>query len=426
MPRTVYCIPTSLTGDELAARVGMFLHCHKFKRLIYRAEELYKIGGWLHRPGYLKLISGNGFLHIEAFYLLKYGREKEIGDGFFFDPYGLRGKLQELSKVIGDGQPMNYVPPTAEQAAGQQQPYNPAGNQLYASVSPQNDAPAGQQDAKGKSPFNKGCLTACLVVAIVFLCMLGGCIAIGLLYQGEDSPIAKNQEVSTLGWKTLQENRYSFRYPEDWKVYTNKENPALNKNIPKASTDKGPFLGKKYLRNLMHDSIFPPAEEQAAKEEAVEKQSGEAESGVEQGEVIPKTTVPPRLRYNQYVLVKESSDGNVYAIVDSRKNSGLYDELIEENFIDTLFPEDYHFLDTLFPEDYRGFACGTFEKGAVKGRRALFALYSGELAAKKVKIYYYLIEDDDTILTIWFRANDEDYDKFQPVFDTVISTLKLK
>ena len=342
MPRTVCSILTSLPGDELAARVKMFLHYHKFEKL---TEEYYVISSWWWRNAYLKLVLEKGFLYIEAYYVHKYGREYEIGGPY--DPHDMRRKIQELSKVIGDGPPMYY----ATLAAGQQQPYTPASGQLHASA-PQQHASAGQQDAKGKSPFNKGCLTACLVVAIAFLCMLGGCITLGLLYQDpeEDSPIVKKAVVSTLGWKTRHEDRYSFRYPGEWTLYI-KDNQMIKE-----------FVNTKEYQN---------------------------------------------------VLLSESSGGALGTICF--EDSVLYDNLTEDNF-----------SEMVFGGAFRGFTCDALERGAAKGKRALFALYSGELGGNKYKIYHYLIENDDACLGIWFLTSDSDYDKFQPFFDTIISTLKPK
>jgi len=352
MARTELTIPTSLSGDELTARLEMFFQCHKFKRGILWGEELYKLGGLLWAPAYLKIIPGDGFLHVEAFYFNTgrrgWGsRELKIGTGFLFDPRDMQGKLRELSKFIGDGASTNFLPATATaEQADSQMPKN-----SFHDPFSEDFAPAWQQNAKRRNPLLTGCLIGCLIVFALPLCLLIGAFLYGvflaLFFPEPEDSIAKKWQVSTVGWKTLNEDQYSLEYPGDWNV--------LNQN-------------------------------------------------------------------NQYLLGSKPSDGlgAAVGIVTCRENSGLYDELTEENIMERLFSPG--------TEKYLILTCDIFQKGSARKKRALFALYSGklEVEGKTSKIYYWLSENDDAIVTIWFTTNDENYEKYQPVFDTIISTLRLK
>jgi len=375
MTRTICYIPTTLTGHELEARLMMFLQYHKFKKQKYWGEELYKIGGWLWRPGYLKFIPEDGFLYVEAFYLYKHLQEKSIDTTFPNDPYKLREKLFELSKVVGTGPPMNNPPVAAtmvaaEQADGPtQQPYHPESNPPDPSVpfDPWQQSSAGQQNMEGTSSTRrgclKGCLIGCLVLFVLFFCFIGGCMLLVLLFPEPEEPedsIAKKRQVGTLTWKMLREDRYSFEYPKEWTLDAKDQKKAADLQNAFDWQQSGD------LRNLL--------------------------SGRQ-----PETV--------------DGALGFVFCV----ENGGLYDELTEENS-----------RDRLFGGNFRDFTCDAFEKGPARGKRAMFALYSGELGAKKYKIHYWLSENGDTIVKFWFIANDADDEQYQPVFDTILSTLRLK
>ena len=177
MPRTELTIPTSLSGDELAARLELFLQCHKFKNANYREEGLYEIGTWFSRSAYLKLVPGDGFLHVEAFYIhrSKYARhELKIGTGFLFDPRDMQGKLRLLSKIIGDGASTNIPPATAEQADSQMP------NHSFGDPGAEDFAPAWEQNPRKRSPLITGCLIGCLLVVALPICLLVGAFLYGV------------------------------------------------------------------------------------------------------------------------------------------------------------------------------------------------------------------------------------------------------
>ena len=301
MSRTVCYIPTSLSGHELEARLMMFLRYHKFTKTSRQGEECYKIGGLLSMllmSPYLKIIPQDGFLHVEAFYVYRRHKswrstELKIGTGFLFDPRHMQEKLLELSKVIGTGPPVYYAP----SFAGQPQQHLSSSNPPDASgpSDPWQQSSAGQQDAKGTSPLNrgclKGCLIGCLVIAALFVCLIGGCILLVLLFPEPEDSIAKKRQVSTLGWKTLREDRYSFEYPADWDVFTKENEQVLACKPLEGATD--------------------------------------------------------------------AAVGNIVC----RENSGLYDELTQENS-----------LEKLFAGNFGSFACDTFEKGSARGKRAVFEI----------------------------------------------------
>lgn len=181
MARTICQIPTSLSGDDLAARLEMFLHYYKFKKTDYYGEELYKVSSWLWGSGYLKIIHEDGFLHVEAFYLTgKYKWERKIDATIPTDPHDMRGKLRELSKIIGSSLPLNSSP--TEQIAGQQQPYNSVNDQSDNSDFGFHEFNE-QHDAKRRNSSLTGCWIiglGCLIIFALPLCLLIGAFLYGI------------------------------------------------------------------------------------------------------------------------------------------------------------------------------------------------------------------------------------------------------
>ena len=384
MARTELTIPTSLSGDELAARLEAFFRYHQFKKSHYWGEELYKISSWLWQPGYIKIVPENGIVFVEAFTFKRYGSEVSLDD-IFVDHYDLRGKLRSLSKIIGSGSSMDNAPATADQQQN---------NQPYTSDQGFHEFDE-QLNPKRRNPLLTGCLIGCLIFFALPICVFIAAFLYGIflalffpdtLKTDADSPEANNVVVIAPEWKTLQEDRYSFQYPGDWALRSTEEKPK------KVTTRR--HYGKGRIIGYTIDYMFPPKEPE-----------------------IPKTTVPPILQQFQYVLGCKSSEGDGYAVhsfIASRENSGLYDALTEDA------------KDPLLAEHYPSFACDTFEKGEVNGKRTLFAVYSSEIGEKKKKLYFYLYENGDTILTIWFVVEDADDEKYQPIFEKIISTLQLK
>ena len=387
MTRTICYIPTTLTGHELEARLMMFLRYHKFTKTNHWGEECHKIGGLLSMltsTPYLKFTPQDGFLQIEAFY--EYRRRKggrvelKIGSGFWNDPRKIQEKLLELSKIIGTGPPVYYAPSFAGQPRQHLSASNPsdasgASNPSDALDPPDASVPfdpwqqssAGQQNMEGTSSTRrgclKGCLIGCLVLVILFFCFIGGCMLLVLLFPEPEEPEDSIAKKRQVGTLTWKMLRED-RYSFEYP----REWTLDAKDQKKAADLQNAFDWQQSgdLRNLL--------------------------SGRQ----------------------PEAVDGALCAVFCS-ENDGLYDELTEENS-----------RDRLFGGNFRDFTCDAFEKGPARGKRAMFALYSGELGAKKYKIHYWLSENEDTIVKFWFIANDADDEKYQPVFDTILSTLRLK
>ena len=122
----------------------------------------------------------------------------------------------------------------------------------------------------------------------------------------------------------------------------------------------------------------------------------------------------------RFQLLYSENDGNsemqiVFAYLENNKNS--YDDLTEDNFIESFFSDESYFV----------FAPDVFEKGRVRNnKRAIYGVFSGELMDEQMKIYCYLIENGNDVIWIQGMASDEHHEKYQPVFDTIISTFRLK
>lgn len=253
--------------------------------------------------------------------------------------------------------------------------------------------PTPLENTKKRNPLLMGCLIGCSVVFALPLCVLIAAFLYGVflalffpdsLSDREEGPDANPAAVSTPEWKTLNEKRYSFQYPADWTLRSTEEKPKTK--TTRKHYGKGRALGYAF------DYMFPPKEEET-----------------------PEPTVNPLLKQYQYVLGNTSSESKVFSCIACRENNGLYDELTEENSVDKLLAES-------FPS----FTCDTFEKGEVNGKRMLAALYSGESGGKKQTLHYYLSENNETFFTIWFLVEEAKYEQYKPVFDKIISTLRLK
>jgi len=265
MARTVCSIPTSPFDHDLDTKLEVFLQQLKFKKVNYQGEELYRISNWLWAPAYLKIVHEDGFLHIEAFYFRsgrrRFGsREMKIGTGFLFDPHDMQGKIDALSVVVGGGLPLDFGLQGAG-IDGQQQSHQPN------TAVPGGFAPDGQQDAKGKNPLKMVFLIGCAIIAIPFLCLLGLLVCailygifLGLFYpetleDDKDAPAVMEVVDSTAGGKTLNEDRYSFQYPANWRLLSQDMLEAESKPQPKASPPA--FLGKRGSGEWRHDDLFP-------------------------------------------------------------------------------------------------------------------------------------------------------------------------
>lgn len=169
MARTIMDIPTTLSDQEVGAKLAIFLLNNRFQKVNFKGEELFRIGNLMMRPGYLKVLCGGGMVHIEAFYV---GRWGESDMDSYFDPHDLRKKLQPFVLELSLNQAGSEFQDTMlkNTAASQNIGSPPPG---YAS-----DPEVEEKRTERARKIGRGCLTA----LIIFLALLGGCAALIMLY----------------------------------------------------------------------------------------------------------------------------------------------------------------------------------------------------------------------------------------------------
>lgn len=161
MFRTAYRLPTTLSGHELRAALLEFLMERRFRKAAGREEGLYRIGGWWQGTGCLRLEPGEGFVDVEAFYRVGwFGMEYSL-ERARADPHRLRVAVHALSVRLSGRPPAGAAPPEAEAM--------PA---------------AGPPGARPKNPA-KAC---CLAAAAASVCLIGGCVALGLWHMKYGEP----------------------------------------------------------------------------------------------------------------------------------------------------------------------------------------------------------------------------------------------
>lgn len=267
MARTVIDMPTVLPDHEVGAKVASFLLNNRFQKVFFRGEEVYRLGALLLRPGYLKVQYGSGTVHIEAWYVTRWG-DQEIG--YMGDPYDLRKKLvplclelglsqtgddwdrarQELRQERMSGQATQISSPSPQRvdAAPAYGAYPPSGTGYGGTLDPH------AQDEK-RAARRKGWKQGCLITILIFVALFAGCTALVLWYplpEKTDSPAVRESTVSRLGWETYDHVDYRVRYPNDWEVI---DLGVVGNFAPKDKSSAGMIIGFMNDVDATYDAI---------------------------------------------------------------------------------------------------------------------------------------------------------------------------